>query len=186
MIRVDVRSDMRRVTAQFKAAAEAATGTATLRALNRAATTVRANAAREISREYNIKVGAARRRFSIRRATRAQLIAEVIARARPLPLIEFSARQTRRGGVTVRIKRSGTKRFREAFIATMASGHRGVFFRERRGGDRARRLPIEEVFSLSIPQAFAARAISRAIERLSRETFIKNYEQQLRYLTRPR
>ena len=68
------------------------------------------------------------------------------------PLIAFSARQTRQG-VRVRIKQS--KLIKGAFIQTMPSGHKGVFWRTgkfgRRGKPKLER--IEQLFSLSLPQA---------------------------------
>lgn len=54
---------------------------------------------------------------------------------------DYPHRQTRRG-VSAQINRGSRSLIRGAFVATMRSGHRGVFVRRGR-----RRLPIEEMFS---------------------------------------
>ncbi|QKV20254.1 hypothetical protein [Oricola thermophila] len=61
---------------------------------------------------------------------------EVIVKSGWIPLAKLSATQTSRG-VYVRPRGS----YRHAFLATMASGHRGVFMRK-----GAARLPIRELF----------------------------------------
>lgn len=68
---------------------------------------------------------------------------------RPIPLIEFGARQTRQG-VRAAKPWGRSQVFKSAFIATMPSGHRGVFRRRTK-----RRLPIKEMMGPSIHGSYA-------------------------------
>ncbi len=57
---------------------------------------------------------------------------------KPVPLIEYRARQTKKG-VTVAVNKGKRSLVRSAFITTMKSGRKGVFVRRGKG-----RLPIDE------------------------------------------
>jgi hypothetical protein len=117
----------------------------TVRAINDTATHTRAEAVRRIREDWNVKAGTVREAFSIRKATRDRLVAEVSASAQPIGLIHFGARQTRTG-VSYKLKKFGRNTLKHAFIATMGSGHRGVFLRRTK-----KRLPIIEKASISTP-----------------------------------
>ncbi|MGD1956349.1 MAG: phage tail protein [Sphingomonadales bacterium] len=78
------------------------------------------------------------------------------ATGRPLPLIAFGARQTKKG---VTAKAWGKRRlYRGAFVATMRSGHTGAFVREGR-----KRLPIREMSGPSVPDEMAQPIIVAAM-----------------------
>jgi len=81
-------------------------------------------------------------------------------------------------GVTARLG-GRTKRYSNAFLATMASGHQGVFQRK-----TTARLPIKELFGPSIGHVFLKLidiGKARAIEQ-----FGKNLVAELRFLARKR
>jgi hypothetical protein len=61
-------------------------------------------------------------------------------RGTPVPLTAYPHRQTKKG-VSVEVNKGKRTLIKSAFIATMTSGHRGIFLR--RG---AKRLPIDERF----------------------------------------
>lgn len=67
-----------------------------------------------------------------------------------VPIVDFPHSQNRRG-VSVAVNKGGRKLLGSAFVATMRSGHRGVFERAFRG---APRLPIQEVFSSRVSDVF--------------------------------
>lgn len=67
----------------------------------------------------------------------------------PIPLVDFPHRQTAQG-VSVAINANSRKLIKSAFVATMKSGHEGVF--RRRG---AARLPIDELFSTKVLDLFS-------------------------------
>jgi hypothetical protein len=105
----------------------------------------------------------------------------LLAKSKPLPLIAFGARQTMTG-VSVEVTKGKRAIIRSAFIATMQSGHKGVF--QRRGtkqimgkGRYAGKLrqPIYELFTASVSSALA-QAAPRVLERgesVFRATFLR-------------
>jgi len=97
---------------------------------------------------------------------------------RPQPLFNFSPRpQTVMGGKTsggVSALVSGQRhRFRHSFIAEMGSGHKGVF--QRRGQER---LPIEELYVLSIPQMVEDQKHGGAISKEIQADMQKRFEER--------
>lgn len=199
MLSVNVKADISQALRKIAASKEDV-AKAVPRALNKTATTVRAEAARKIvSVGYGIKINAIKRSLSIRRATQAQRVAIVKATGRPIPLINYGARQTK-PGVSVAVLH-GRKTVRHAFIATMHSGHKGVFIRadvnaaaanakgfkihrQRAAGVSRHGLPIDELFGPGVPSAFANQAVQTAIAQVARERFGVVLNQELRYITR--
>lgn len=173
-LRVDVQHNLKSVVARFAVESQRLIDASTVRALNRTATTVRAAAVKGIRARYNLKAGAIRRQMKLTRATRTRLVSEVVVSGRRIPLIEFSARQVRRG-VTVRVTKQ-RKLIRGVFVARMPSGHVGVF--ERQGKER---LPIRQLFSLSLPQAFTQKQIMTALKRVAAERFNIELARDLKY-----
>ncbi len=70
-------------------------------------------------------------------------------RGSPIPLINFDTRVDRNGRVSARVLRSSTRETLDnAFVATMGTGHRGVYER-----DNSPRLPITEFYGPSAVHA---------------------------------
>jgi hypothetical protein len=197
-MQLSVKADITRALRKFDLTEQDAKR-AIPRALNKTATTARANAAREIrSAGYNIKVSGIKRQLSIRRASADELVAIVRATGRPIPLINYGARQTKTG-VSVKVLRGRTV-IKGAFIATMPSGHRGVFVRvDSAAGRRARLkgfgkvkhgqarngkhgLPIQQLFGPSVPSAFGSEVVQRATVEAIRDRFPKVLAQELHYV----
>lgn len=102
---------------------------------------MRAEAIRRIRARKALKAKVVRKAMSKSRVTSSDVnrMRWVISLdGKPVPLIEYRARQTRRG-VTVAVNRGKRSLVRGAFIQVMKSGHKGVFVR--RGSAR---LPIDE------------------------------------------
>jgi len=171
---LDIRHNLKTAVARLEVRSQKVINLATVRALNRTATSVRAEASRQINSRYRIKIAAIKKQLRIKKADRFVQVAEIIASGRRIPLIEFAARQTRKG-VTVRVT-STRKLVRHAFIATMPSGHRGVFARK---GER--RLPIQQLFAMSLPQAFTQRYVVAAMKRVGRERFRVEFDRELKF-----
>ena len=120
-------------------------------AINGTASHAQTESVRRIGQEWNAKQKDIRKALTVTKATAARLEASVQAtggRGKRIPLVVFGARQTRKG-VTVKVKRAGGRGLLPgAFIATMKSGHRGVFVRaakSRKQGTPYRALPIRTV-----------------------------------------
>lgn len=184
MITVNVRSDAKRMVASLEAGTKANVNKATIRALNRAIDTAQTIANRKIRERYNVKAGAVRKAFKKKRAhgKQAYVVAELKIRGTRIPLIEFGANWTRKmkPGASVKVlKDGGRKRIAGAFIGVHGSlGQRHVFMRTTKD-----RYPIKILRSVSVPQQFVHKQVIEAVNKATRETFSKNFEQQLRFLS---
>ncbi len=198
MIRVDVRSPLNSVIAEFKATTDAIKDKATVRALNRALDQTATATSREIRKEYNVTHRAVLKALKKRRANSRSLHAKIEMRGSKLPLIAFSARavnpwnvagRKRRlgGGVSVQVKVAGGRKVvRGAFIATgtannaTGGGSEGMRQVWRRAGPG--RYPILNLRSVSVPQAFANKAVIAAVSAIAADSFKKNFAQQIQFL----
>lgn len=139
-------------------------GMVMLRSINRTTTSSRAEIARQIAAVVTTKQGVIKKGIDRQKATKNYWRGELDITRRRLPLKEFKAKQTKKG-VKYKIEKSGGRKLAEhAFIATMRSGHEGVF---RRKGDG--RLPIAELRGPSVGGVFegAAGIAQRVIEHAS-------------------
>jgi Prophage minor tail protein Z (GPZ) len=202
MININVRSDISGALRKFQLIEDDAKR-AIPRALNKTMTTARAQAARQIvDVGYGLKISGIRKSISIERASVGRLRAAIRATGRPIPLIYYGARETSKG-VSVDVLH-GRKVIPHAFIATMPSGHEGVFIRvgaaaqthaalagagittgkpvrsPRSSGKHG--LPIRELFGPSIPAAFSNRAVREALVAAVRDRFPVVLSQELRYV----
>jgi len=117
------------------------------RAINKIGVKARKQVLQMVTREVAVKQKDLRQNnVRLTRASRDRLYAVLSITGRRIPLMDFGARQVKRG-VTYRISRSGgRKRIANAFVKTMPSGHEGVF--KRLGQPR---LPIRELMGPSVP-----------------------------------
>jgi len=123
------------------------------RALNRAAVSGQTAMVKAVSADTGIAAKNVKREIRIDKANRTSPMVALTIAGRRIPLIAFSARgpEPSRGrgrGVSYRLP-GGRGRVPNAFIATMGSGHRGVF--KRRG---RKRLAIVELRGPSLPHVF--------------------------------
>jgi hypothetical protein len=163
---------------------------AQVRALNRAITSANVVMVRAIAGDLGVKQGTVKERIRIEQATPERLRARLYANAKRIPLIDFGAKgpePSRGKGRGVTVKGAGGRRtIPNAFIATMKSGHRGVF--QRVAGSSGRRgpapnrsqLPIRELFGPSIWQVFK-KYENVGLER-GREALIKNLQSEFRFV----
>jgi Prophage minor tail protein Z (GPZ) len=161
---------------------------ATVRALNKTldqATVQLARQVRDVG--YGLKVSDIKKALRKVRASTGNMRATIKASGKPLPLINYSARQTSKG-VSVNVL-NGRKVIASAFIATMPSGHRGVFVREPTAihkkvgsGSKAswHALPIRELYGPSVPDAVGNEKVKQALQQLITDRFpsILQHEQQ--------
>jgi len=149
---------------------------ATVRAMNRAITSGRTLMVQRIAADTGLRSGDIKKAMSLRNATAQRLEARLGVGLKRIPLIDFNARgpEPSRGkgrGVSYRL-RGGGGRVANAFIATMKSGHRGVFARAGKA-----RLPIRELFGPSLGHVFA-KYRPEGIER-AREAFVTNFKHEM-------
>jgi hypothetical protein len=153
---------------------------AIVRALNRSIASAKTAMVREVAVDTGLKSGDVRERIWVREARADQLVAELHASAKPIPLIDYGATgpEPSRGkgrGVTARL-RGGAGRYPHAFLARMQSGHRGVFTRL---PGNTRRLPIYELHGPSIARVFTKHvAVGQA---RGEEQLVKNLQSEFRF-----
>lgn len=150
-----------------------------VRAINRTADSEKTALSRAVAADMGLKVGTVKNSITVEKATVNQPEARVIARGKPIPLIEFSARgpEPSRGrgrGVSYRNPGSPRNRAEHAFITTLRSGHRGVFER-----NTSKRLPIRELMGPSVAHVF--QKLVPVGEARRQEVLIKNLEHEIAY-----
>lgn len=185
-MRLDIRENIQAATLSLTAIPEKASKQATVRALNRTITSVRAQAAREMRKDYGslpIRILKAMMKFT--RANTATLTAKLTFSNKRIPLIRWNAVQTSRG---VRVK--GPKRMQtwggkeitpdmlsSAFIqAAGSNGVRNVFIRL-----GSKRYPIEGIVSASLAATYVEGKISAALNTAARLKFQENFVRELRF-----
>lgn len=129
------------------------------KALNRTATTVRAEQSRILAKQMGLRVGDVKRRIDIRKAIPTRLSAQIIYRGKPLNLINFKARQFKKG---VKASPWGDRRLFPGTFIVRIGGNDLVMRRARRGGRRVGRLPIEAVFGPGIAKEARSPEVQRA------------------------
>jgi hypothetical protein len=159
---------------------------AAVRALNRTGANAKTAMVRVVATDTGLQQKVVRDRIFVGKATGTPPKVTVSADSRPIPLINFKARQTKRSGVKARIPAPGKGTYPNAFIATMKSGHEGVFARNtvtrsRKGMRRGSpALGIHELHGPSIAQSFTRHgtvAEARAVEMIA-----KNFEAEVKYM----
>lgn len=189
-VTVDVRGSMNSIIADLDRKKRDIAQLATVRALNKVADQAKTAASREIrAAGYKIKASEIKKGLSVTRATTGVLTAKVRATGRPIPLINYGARQVS-NGVSVDVLH-GRKVIAGAFIATMPSGHKGVYVRVGKQHKRVVKngktmwsgLPIKELFGPNVPNGLANEAVQAALQRFIQEKFPDILRQQIKYLS---
>ena len=178
-VRVEGRDALQRALQQLGTDAERAV----VRALNKTLTSVATVAVRGLSREAGLTQKVIRSAVALTRAAEGRPQAIMQVTGRRIPLIAFGARgpEPSRGrgpGVTARVPGGGTALYRSAFIATMRSGHRGVFKR----APGARRLPIREQFGPSLKEIFLRANLYAACVARAEEALPPNLRHEVEFL----
>jgi hypothetical protein len=164
------------------------------RVLNRSGATTHTFAARTLAGAMRLSNKVIRGGIKVTQASVERPEWRMEISGKRLPLILF---KPKRDPLGIRaLLPDGSDFFRRAFLATMPSGHRGVFQRvtfgpgskpARRGKNRAW-LPIREVKTWSRARAFTEiDGIADSTERVARDALVKNLQADVRFmLTRKR
>jgi len=166
------------------------------RSLNKTLTGVRTDASTEIRKVLNAKQAAVNETFSLNKATTKKMTASIVSTGKPLGLIDFVGTTQKLKGVSVLVTKGGKRKIIPGtFIATMKSGHKGVFWRDWHGMKKPKnarikygalprqyRLPISERFAPRVPDYLGdkgpimERVLTKAGDRLH-----TNIESELNY-----
>ncbi len=126
-------------------------------AINRSLATVNTSVVRRLAGAINLAPQTIRESVAVHRASYERLQGDVTVSRKPVPLIDFIGPQQTPDGVSVLVRKGDPRQvLRGTFIATMATGHVGIFERRFEGGKgvfegpRVPRLPIFERFGLTL------------------------------------
>jgi Prophage minor tail protein Z (GPZ) len=182
MITLNVKADIGRVSREiglFGKNMERATASA----LNKAIAQGKTRMVKEIKAEYNLTATRIRQRLAIRRAYasgRVRLSAELKGTGkRAMNIIAFvKGTPKRRAPVYVQIKTAGGKKRLDdrSFVGNQG---RTVF---RRVG--AKRLPIEPVRTIDVPQMFNQKRINKIVRDVMQQDFARILTSEARYYAR--
>lgn len=164
---------------------------ALVRSINRALTGVRTDFVNSVRREYNVKARAARKNIRLRKASKRSISGEVESTGKPIPLVNFAPRPSnvqprRKAPITVEVIRGERKPVESAFVAVMDSGHKGIFRRHKRGGERVDRLPIGELWGPRLEDYYARPDVQAELQRGAERRLSVEIERQADYLFRQR
>jgi len=171
------------------------------RAVNRAASSGSVQLSRDVAANLGIGVTGVKKQFTLSQASSGNLVAKVLANARPLSLKDMGARwpgapeiTLTRGqrGFRVTAMRFGKRvRYEGAFVANVkgplpsgviSPGHEGVFKRLRPSthkspGAWSKNLPINELRGPSV--WLVARKLAPGVQAKAEEQLVKNLEHEL-------
>ena len=152
------------------------------RALNKTAVSARVRLANRAQQAYTVKTGGFKKDMDIKKANSGNLVAEIRSEGKPLKIVKFKYSGSKSSGAKADITRSGLKALIKgnikAFVATMNSGHNGIFQREGQA-----RLPIKELYSNSVPKMIGSEKRVYGIEKKNIDSDLKKYmEAQIKLL----
>ena len=138
---------------------------------------MKSEATKRVRARKRIKVGEIRKSFQLR-SPRAKEIdgadwTLLVKGGRRIPLTKFPHRQTKRG-VSVEINRGQRTLIKGAFVATMKSGHKGVFRRQ-----TTKRLPIAELLGSRPVDALLHEGEAEAVRERGRASFEATFGRML-------
>lgn len=175
---LNVRADVKEVLAMLNETQKSVIPKAASRAINKTMTTVNAQAAREIKKDIGgkISISEIKASMAINKTNPKALYAALYAKGRRIPIIKIDPAAHQDGsGVNYKTGK-GRGHIPHAFVATMRSGHRGVFKRK-----SSTRLPIQELHGPSIPKVFINNVIMEAMERIAKERWAKVFQQEINF-----
>jgi hypothetical protein len=137
---------------------------------------MRAEAAKRVRRRKRIKAGIVREALVMRRPRREELDGAdwtLAVKGKRVPLTAYPHRQGKRG-VSVEVNRGKRTMIASAFVATMKSGHKGVFVRSTKA-----RLPIRELFGSRPVDALRHKGEAEGVQARGRASFAATFARML-------
>lgn len=137
---------------------------------------MKSEASKRIRARKRLKASIVNRALRTRRPSGRDLDGGVWAldvRGDRVPLSAYPHRQIRRG-VSVQVNRGQRSMAEGAFVATMKSGHRGVYMRK-----EGARLPIRELMGSRPVDALLHKGEAEAVQERGRASFVKTFERVL-------
>jgi hypothetical protein len=177
-MKIDVRFDVNQAKAMLHGLQKQVIPLATSRAINKTSQAAKSAAVKLIAKDMGIKQKDVRTSITLLKASRIKLQAVVQARGKRLPIIKLDPHATQSNiGVTYKAQNGQRKQIAGAFIATMKTGHRGVYKRV----PGAKRLPIMELHGPSIPHVFCQAKITQSLEETVNTRWSVIFEHEIQF-----
>jgi hypothetical protein len=176
---LNVRSNLRAAKRQLSGM-EKLIQKATRSAINRATQRAKTETGRKVREKYVIKQGDAVKTLSVRPAGGGSLKAEMTSKGSTIPLINFNTAPKKRNKNPPRVLKAAVFRGKArkpipgAFVATMSSGHTGVFKREGK-----KRLPIRELRGPAVPSMVGNEEVMEHVQNVYGEEMGKRLPHEL-------
>jgi hypothetical protein len=151
-------------------------------AMNRAVSTAVSETHKFIRTGYSIKLKDLKKVTIIKRATISKPYAEVIVLGKPIGLIKYGGARQNKKGVGVTEKKGSRRTIKGAFIATMPTGHKGIFIRKDVPNEKKPGLPIQELYGASASQLFGDERAQEVFINVYEGRFLIEYERAVKYL----
>jgi len=142
-----------------------------VRTINRMASEAKSYAIKELSQERGFPSQELDKVIKIEEASKSGLFAFIKSQSKRIPILKLGATQTSKG---VQFSLGQPKEIKSAFIASMKSGHRGVF---KRIGKK--RLPIKELFTLSISEYLGTREMTTKIDNFIKKRLPEIFSEEM-------
>lgn len=154
---------------------------AAARAINRAATAAKTEAWKQVKKEYTVKQTYVKRAWDkISKAFPGRLEAKLVSKGSVMALSYFTHRpksvpkRRPKNPVYVQVRRDGGGRIAHAFLATMKSGHTGIFTRAGKSS-----YPIDQKYGPSVPQMLGNKTVSGFIEERATVVLNQRFEHEV-------
>lgn len=146
---------------------------ATRKAMSTSARDMRSTASKRVRARKRLRVKLVNRALVTRRArvTTQGIQGEwgVDVRADPVRLSDYPHRQLKKG-VSAAVNKGKRSRIQGAFVATMGTGHKGVFVRKGKS-----RLQIRELLASRPADALLHKGEAEAVQKRGRESFVRTF-----------
>lgn len=154
--------------------------------LNKTMAMVNTASRREIQSIYNIKAKDFKykdgtRKVEVSKARAGKFVSSLYIKGRRLGFFLFGAKKVSKGGgVSVEIKKGHRFTVAQAFIKPWRSGQaeKWVFVRKMIGDKRVGRTPRETLFTLSLPELYGTKRISKKIHEVAAKNFFRIFQHE--------
>jgi len=183
-VKINVAVDTRAIALQLDALRDNIVAPAAASALNRTATSVRAEAVRFIRRTLPLPAKSIRNRLRVERATKASLAARIVAtRDYDPPLSTFDPKWRQRQPVGASVKLPGRARqtVAGAFVARTRYGRDAVFLRVSSARTPLKFLRASDIGLPTVASAFLQAGADASVLALARERFRANFQRELTF-----
>lgn len=178
---LSIQSNIDEIARKFSSISKTELDKATYLAINRAIDGAKTETDRAIRARYNIRQPDVQKVLSIKGYASAwKLNATLAAKGNRIPIYAFNPKPAEpvwRKPVSVSIRKGGGRKTSSTwFVARMKSGHVGIFRRKDPHVRPSKRLPIKEVFTISVPEMLQAREVMELVKTNTVARFDKEFE----------